>query len=103
MAKKIKLNGHPTKRLPNTLNISFLEYNALEIIKDLKDVAVSTGSACHSGLTTISPVLNAMGASKEIGSGAIRFSFGRYTTKNEIDTVVEKLKRIQFRFKKDSR
>ncbi|GAA0182353.1 cysteine desulfurase family protein [Clostridium sediminicola] len=92
--EKIKLNGHSTKRLPNTLNISFLEHNALEIIRELKNVAVSTGSACHSGLTTISPVLDAMGVSKEIGSGAIRFSLGRFTTKNEIDTVVEKLKKI---------
>lgn len=90
---KIKLNGHPTRKLPNTLNISFLGHNGYDIIDKLEDVAVSTGSACHSGLTTISPVLRAMGVSEEVGRGAIRFSTGRYTTKSEIDIVVEKLKK----------
>jgi cysteine desulfurase len=91
---KIRLNGHPTRKLPNTLNISFIGYNSIEIIEKLEDVAVSTGSACHSGLTTISPVLKAMGVSEEVGRGAIRFSTGRYTTKSEIDMVVDKLKEI---------
>jgi cysteine desulfurase len=91
---KIKLNGHPTKKLPNTLNISFLGCNSIEIIEKLKDVAVSAGSACHSGLTTISPVLIAMGVSQEIGRGAIRFSTGRFTTKSEIDIVIDKLKAV---------
>jgi cysteine desulfurase len=90
----IILNGHPAKKLPNTLNISFLGYNSIEIIDKLEDIAVSTGSACHSGLTTISPVLKAMGVSEEVGRGAIRFSTGRYTTKNEIDIVVNKLSTI---------
>ncbi|TCL63335.1 cysteine desulfurase [Hydrogenispora ethanolica] len=91
---KIKLNGHPQKRLPNTLNISFVGYNAGEIINKFGDVAVSTGSACHSGLTSISPVLKAMGVSEAIGRSAIRFSLGRYTTRTEMDTVLEKLEAI---------
>ena len=90
---RIKLNGHPEQRLPNTLNISFLGYNGYEILNGLEDVAASTGSACHSGLTTISPVLKAMGVSENIGRGAVRFSLGRFTTKNEIDTVLEMLKK----------
>jgi cysteine desulfurase len=51
------LNGHPEKRLPNTLNISFIGYNGHEVLNNLYETAASTGSAYHSGLTTISPVL----------------------------------------------
>ncbi|ERJ12718.1 cysteine desulfurase family protein [Haloplasma contractile] len=91
---KIKLNGHPTYRLPNTLNISFLDYNAHSIVEKLDEVAVSTGSACHSGLTSLSPVLKAMNLDHLTGSGAIRFSLGRFTTKEEINTVIEQLKLI---------
>jgi len=91
---KIKLNGHPEKRLPNTLNVSFKGFKGHEIIDRLKNVAVSTGSACHSGQTTISPVLKAMGVSEEVGHGAIRFSLGKYTTKEELDTVINQLEEI---------
>ncbi len=91
---KIHLNGHPEKRLPNTLNISFVGHNGHEVLNSLNEIAASTGSACHSGMTTISPVLKAMGVSDEVGRGAVRFSLGRYTTKEEIDTVVEKLNNI---------
>ena len=90
----IHLNGHPDNRLPNTLNISFLGYNGHEVLNGLNEIAASTGSACHSGLTTISPVLKAMGVSDEVGRGAVRFSLGRYTTKEEIDTVIENLNKI---------
>lgn len=92
---KIQLNGHLEKILPNTLNISFLGYNGHEILNSLGDLAASTGSACHSGLTTISPVLKAMGVSAEAGRGAVRFSLGRYTTKDEIDEVLERLNKIR--------
>lgn len=91
---KIHLNGHPDKRLPNTLNISFLGYNGHEVLAALNETAASTGSACHSGTTTISPVLKAMGVSEEVGRGAVRFSLGRYTSKEEIDTVLANLNKI---------
>jgi cysteine desulfurase len=91
---KIHLNGHLEKRLPNTLNISFLGYNGHEILEGLTETAASTGSACHSGSTTISPVLEAMGVSDEVGRGAVRFSLGRHTSKEEIDTVLENLYKI---------
>jgi cysteine desulfurase len=95
--ESIKLNGHTDKRLPNTLNVSFLGYLGSEILLKLgDDVAASTGSACHSGLISISPVLKAMGVPNEIGKGAVRFSLGRYTTKEEIDIVLDKLKKIHF-------
>jgi len=92
---RIKLNGHPEKRLPNTLNISFLGYNGHEIINSMEDVAASTGSACHSGSTTISPVLKAMEVSEEAGRGAVRFSLGRYTTKDTIDEVLLRMNKIR--------
>jgi len=90
----IHLNGHPDLRLPNTLNISFVGYNGHEILNELNDVAASTGSACHSGMTSVSPVLRAMGVSEEIGRGAVRFSLGRYTTQEEIDQVIDGLKNV---------
>lgn len=90
----IRLNGHPEKKLPNTLNISFLGYNGHEILDNLNGVAASTGSACHSGLTSISPVLKAMGVTDQVGRGAIRFSLGRNTTKKEIDQVLGALNKI---------
>lgn len=91
---KIKLNGHPAIKLPNTLNISFLGLNGYEIIEKLGDAALSTGSACHSGSVSISPVLDAMGIPFEIARGAVRFSFGRYTTKEELDAVLYKLQQL---------
>jgi cysteine desulfurase len=91
---RVVLNGHPQKRLPNTLNVSFLGYNGHEVLNHLIDTAASTGSACHSGMTTISPVLKAMGVTEEVGRGAVRFSLGRYTTKEEIDTVIINLNKI---------
>lgn len=93
--EQIKLNGDPYKRLPNTLNISFLRYHGSEILSKLgEDVAASTGSACHSGSVSISPVLKAMDIPYEIAQGAVRFSLGRYTTQEELNTVLRKLKQI---------
>ena len=88
---RIVLNGHPEARLPNTLNVSFVEKVGAEILEGLTDVAASTGSACHSGQVELSPVLKAMGVTPHEGMGAIRFSLGRETTENEIDNVLEQL------------
>jgi cysteine desulfurase len=86
------LNGHPTKRLPNTLNVSFPGRVGAEILRGLDGVAASTGSACHSGSIELSPVLKAMRVAPETGMGAIRFSLGRTTTQEEIERVVKALK-----------
>lgn len=91
LGDQIHLNGHPTERLPNTLNISFLGWNGHELLAQLSDVAASTGSACHSGVTALSPVLKAMDVSPEIGRGAVRFSLGRFTQKTEINLVVNQI------------
>lgn len=88
---RVVLNGHPEDRLPNTLNVSFIGLVGGEILAGLHGVAASTGSACHSGRIELSPVLRAMGVAPEIGMGAIRFSLGRGTTKEEIESVVAQL------------
>ena len=91
---RLALNGHPTHRLPNTLNVSFVGRIGAEILERLDGVAASTGSACHSGRIELSPVLKAMSIAPEVGMGAVRFSLGRATTRDEIDTVVERLTNI---------
>jgi len=91
---KIQLNGDYEKRLPNTLNISFLGNTSAQVMAQLDGVAVSAGSACHAGSTSISPVLAAMGISQVAGIGAIRFSLGKNTTQAEIDSVLQKLKQL---------
>ncbi len=92
--ERVVLNGHPTERLSNTLNISFVNKVGSEILSKLDGVAASTGSACHEGSVKLSPVLAAMGVSPQAGMGAIRFSLGRNTTMIEIDSVVNQLKEI---------
>lgn len=88
---RVTLNGHPTHRLPNTLNVSFIGRIGAEILGRLDGVAASTGSACHSGRIELSSVLEAMGVAPEVGMGAVRFSLGRGTTREEIDAVIQRL------------
>jgi cysteine desulfurase len=91
LGDRVVLNGHPTHRLPNTLNVSFVGRNGADILARLDGVAATTGSACHSGRVTLSPILAAMGISPEVGMGAVRFSLGRGTTRDEIGIVIERL------------
>jgi cysteine desulfurase len=86
----VLLNGHPTRRLPNTLNVSFPGRDGRGILAAMPEVAASTGSACHSGAEP-SPVLAAMGVPREVGAGAIRLSLGRMTTQQELEALVERL------------
>jgi cysteine desulfurase len=90
----VLLNGHPTERLPNTLNVSFLGRVGGDILQAMPDVAASTGSACHSGSVRLSPVLEAMRISPADGMGAIRFSLGRTTTEEDIEAVVDGLREV---------
>jgi cysteine desulfurase len=89
--KRVVLNGHPDDRLPNTLNISFINCYGHEILSQLTGVAASTGSACHEGVHQLSPVLRAMNVPESIGLGAIRFSLGRNSTRDEVELVAEQL------------
>jgi cysteine desulfurase len=88
---QVVLNGFPAERLPNTLNVSFVGHVGNELLAQLPELAASTGSACHADRVEISPVLQAMGISPEVGAGAIRFSLGRATTSEEIEVVIERL------------
>jgi cysteine desulfurase len=88
----VVLNGHPLRRLPNTLNVTFVGKAGGEVLSRLDGVAASTGAACHSGSVELSPVLKAMGISPEVGMGAIRFSLGRTTTIEELERVIQLLK-----------
>jgi cysteine desulfurase len=83
----VVLNGHPDQRLPNTLNVSFVGRIGANVLASLPGVAASTGSACHADRIQLSPVLEAMGVSPEVGMGAVRFSLGRPTTADEIDAI----------------
>ncbi|HLD59265.1 MAG TPA: cysteine desulfurase family protein, partial [archaeon] len=87
-----KLNGHPTKRLPNTLNLSFEGVDTTELLPRLRNIALSTGSACHDRIKEPSKVLTEMGIPKELALGAIRFSLGKFTKKHEIDYVTKEIK-----------
>ncbi|PYZ91950.1 cysteine desulfurase NifS [Salipaludibacillus keqinensis] len=91
---QISLNGHPVDRLPNTLSVNFLNQTGQEILASLPQIAASTGSACHANEITLSPVLKAMGVKESVGKGAVRFSLGRYTTKEEIDEIIRLLKKM---------
>jgi cysteine desulfurase len=87
----VVLNGHPERRLPNTLNVGFRGMLGQEVLAAIPHVAASTGSACHEGTTHISPVLAAMGVPRDVALGAVRFSLGRHTTIAHIRDVVESL------------
>ncbi|MBS3782890.1 MAG: cysteine desulfurase NifS [Anaerolineae bacterium] len=86
----VRRNGHPTRALPNTLNVCFeyLEGEAILMGLDAQGIAVSTGSACTSDVLEPSHVLLAMGVPPLIAQGSVRFGLGRGTTKQEIDDVV---------------
>jgi cysteine desulfurase len=84
----VTLNGHPTNRLPNTLNVNFVGRVGADVLAKLPGVAASTGSACHAGSVALSPVLFAMGVPPEEGMGAVRFSLGRTTTWEELEEVL---------------
>lgn len=88
---RIALNGHPEERLPNTLSVSFLGQVGADLLATIPEIAASIGSACHSGRVELSPTLKAMGVAPEFGMGAIRFSLGRATTREDIDEVVSRL------------
>ena len=90
------VNGTPSKRVPNTTNISFdrVEAESLLIALDLEGIAVSTGSACSSGTLEPSHVLRAMGFPAHRTQNSLRFSLGLFSTEEEVDRVVEVLPRL---------
>jgi cysteine desulfurase len=91
LADGVILNGHPTERLPNTLNVSFEGVVGADLLALTPQIAASTGAACHEGSGDLSGVLKAMGLSREQGFGAVRLSLGRFTTSEQIETAAEVL------------
>ena len=89
----IKINGHPTDVLPNTLNVSFpgAEGESILLSMDMAGIEASTGSACASGSLEPSHVLTAIGAGPELAHGSIRFSLGWGVTEDDIDYIVKTL------------
>ena len=91
-----RLNGHPTKRLPNNVNVSVehIEGESMILNLDMEGIACSTGSACTSSSFEASHVLLAIGLSPEVAHASLRFTLGRYTKEDEIDYVLEVLPRV---------
>jgi len=91
LGDKVVLNGHPERRLPNTLNVNFVGQVGAELLQKTPEIAASTGSACHEGQVILSPVLSAMGVPPELGQGAVRLSVGRFTTEEDVDRAADLL------------
>jgi cysteine desulfurase len=85
----ISLNGHPTQRLPGNLNVSFAGVHGEALLMAMKNVAVSSGSACTSASVEPSYVLRALGVPDDLAHASIRFGLGRFTTPEEIDFAIE--------------
>lgn len=102
--KDTRLNGHPKQRLPNNVNISIkhIEGEAMLISLDMKGIACSTGSACSSTSLKPSHVLLALGMSPEVAHSSLRFTFGKWTKKKDLDYTVKHLIPIVKRLRKIS-
>ena len=89
----VRVNGHPEKRVPGTLSVSFGSVDGQAILLQLDSVgiSVSTGSACKSGSGETSRVLSAIGLSEDMARSTIRFSVGRFSDEDQVDYVLEKL------------
>jgi cysteine desulfurase len=83
------LNGHPTQRLPHNVNVSFEYVEGEGLMMGIKDLAVSSGSACTSATLEPSYVLKALGRGDELAHSSIRYGLGRFTTEEEVDFAIE--------------
>ncbi|MFA0435980.1 IscS subfamily cysteine desulfurase [Vibrio breoganii] len=88
----VTVNGDFEQRVPHNLNVSFAFVEGESLLMSLKDLAVSSGSACTSASLEPSYVLRALGLNDELAHSSVRFSFGRYTTEEEIDYAVEQIR-----------
>ena len=90
--EEVYVNGDMERRVPHNLNVSFNYVEGESLIMAIKDIAVSSGSACTSASLEPSYVLRALGRSDELAHSSIRFTIGRFTTEEEIDFAVQLLK-----------
>ncbi|WP_188752241.1 IscS subfamily cysteine desulfurase [Marinobacterium zhoushanense] len=90
--EEVHVNGSVTQRVTGNLNVSFAFVEGESLLMSLKDLAVSSGSACTSASLEPSYVLRALGLNDELAHSSIRFSFGRFTTEEEVDYAVEQIK-----------
>jgi cysteine desulfurase len=91
--EEVYLNGHPVERLPNNLNLAFAFVKADALMIALKDVAVSSSSACTSAEPEPSYVIRALGVGEELAEGSVRFGLGRFNTEEEVDFVIDEVAR----------
>jgi cysteine desulfurase len=91
--EEVYVNGDMEKRVPHNLNVSFNFVEGESLIMAIKDIAVSSGSACTSASLEPSYVLRALGRSDELAHSSIRFTIGRFTTEEDVDYTVELLKK----------
>lgn len=88
---KVYVNGHPTERLPGSINISFAYVEGESLMMGLKEIAVSSGSACTSTTLEASYVLRAIGVDEELAHTSIRFGLGRFNTEEEVDYTIDRV------------
>ena len=88
---EVYLNGHPTQRLPGNLNVSFAFVEGESLLMGIRDVAVSSGSACTSATLEPSYVIRALGTEEELAHSSIRFGLGRFNTEEEVDFVAQRV------------
>ena len=98
---EVKLNGHPTLRLPNNVNysIKYIEGESILLMLDMNGIAASSGSACTSGSLDPSHVLLALGLSHEVAHGSVRLTLSDETTEEDIDYVLEVLPKVAERLR----
>jgi len=89
--EEVYLNGHPTQRLPHNLNISFAYVEGESLLMGVKEIALSSGSACTSATLEPSYVLRALGVGSDLAHSSIRFGLGRFNTDEEIDYTIKRI------------
>lgn len=96
----VKLNGHPEARVSGHLNVAFAGCDGEMLLLSLRDLAVSSGSACNSASLSPSYVLKAIGLSDDLAQASLRFSLGRYTTDEEVEFAIDHIRQVVSKLQK---